>query len=470
MLDDCSSTYFAGFVQDDWRVTPQLTLNLGLRYELDTDVKNISGYGDINPIVQPFLQGDRKRDMRQLRAAARLRLDQPGAARSSVHGGFGIYYDRVTLEIISLERGLDGRALPIEVRAGNVFFLDPRPAACRPSPPPSPTRSPASSCPGAGASGINIIDNSLENPTVQQWNLGTRFKLPGDSVLQLDLVHNRGTHFIIGRPIGTVFNPVVGGPDRVREPGVERRHALRRAAREPREALGPRAAAAALLQPGRGPQLRERRPDPVRRGPDRPERPRARVRPDAQRAAPPARARRARFMLPGRAAALRHLDARLRRADGHPDARRLDARAHAFSATRAAGEFETAAELNAYLTTLNARAGSTACRCRSWATTRASATASTRSTCGCRARFALSAQLSLEAIVECFNVFNVTNILGVSKHQLLGLRERAGARQLRPVRSRLPALVLVRPRADDGRRRLRLGRAARLPARPEAQF
>ena len=36
--------------------------------------------------------------------------------RTSVHGGYGIYFDRVTLEIQSLERGLDGRALPIEVR------------------------------------------------------------------------------------------------------------------------------------------------------------------------------------------------------------------------------------------------------------------------------------------------------------------------------------------------------------------
>ena len=34
-------------------------------------------------------------------------------------------------------------------------------------------------------------------------------------VLKLDLVHNLGTHFIIGRPIGEVYNPVVGGPDRV---------------------------------------------------------------------------------------------------------------------------------------------------------------------------------------------------------------------------------------------------------------
>ena len=83
LLDDCSSTYIAGFVQDDWRVTPQLTLNVGLRYEVDTNVKNISGYGDINPIVQPFLQGDRKRDLNNFGPARRLRLDEPARDRSS---------------------------------------------------------------------------------------------------------------------------------------------------------------------------------------------------------------------------------------------------------------------------------------------------------------------------------------------------------------------------------------------------
>jgi hypothetical protein len=69
--------------------------------------------------------------------------------------------------------------------------------------------------PGAGASGINIIDNSMENPMVQQSNLGVQWEFAYNFVLKADYLHNFGTHFIIGRTIGVVNNPVVGGPDRV---------------------------------------------------------------------------------------------------------------------------------------------------------------------------------------------------------------------------------------------------------------
>ena len=214
VLPDADNDYVAAFVQDDWRVRRDLTLNLGLRYELDTDVKNISRYGEINPLVQPFLQGTRKRDRTNF--GPRIGFNwAPGSARTSVHGGYGIYYDRVTLEIESLERGLDGRALPIEVRAGNVFFLDPATGRFPPIAPSLANPFTGFILTGAGASGINIIDNGLQNPSVQQWNLGVQRALPGDVVLRIDGVHNLGTHFIIGRTIGEVFNPVVGGPDRV---------------------------------------------------------------------------------------------------------------------------------------------------------------------------------------------------------------------------------------------------------------
>ncbi len=40
---DVSSEYHAGFIQDDWRLNSKLTLNLGLRYELESGVKESQG-------------------------------------------------------------------------------------------------------------------------------------------------------------------------------------------------------------------------------------------------------------------------------------------------------------------------------------------------------------------------------------------------------------------------------------------
>ncbi len=221
VLPDANNRYFAAFFQDDWRVTRNLTLNLGLRYELDTDVKNISRVDELNPLILPFLNGTRSRDTNNFapRFGFNYSFDDE---RTSVHGGYGVYYDRVTLEIQTLERGLDGRALPVEVRAGNIFFIPPPclfDPACGQFPPPAPTlANPFTGfvLPGAGAGGINIIDNDLQNPMVQQVNLGVQRQFGRDLVVRADYLHNFGTHFIIGRTIGSVFNPVVGGPDLVK--------------------------------------------------------------------------------------------------------------------------------------------------------------------------------------------------------------------------------------------------------------
>jgi hypothetical protein len=214
VLPDADNHHVALFIQDDWRVRSDLTLNVGLRYEVDSDVKNISRVGQINPLVQPFLQGTRRRDLNNL--GPRLGVNwAPGDGRTSVHGGYGIYYDRVTLQLQSLERGLDGRALPVEVRAGNVFFLDSQTGRFPPFAPSTANPFTGFILPGAGASGINIIDNRLQNPAVQQFNLGVQRELPWNIVLRVDGVHALGTHFIIGRTVGEVVNPVVGGPDRV---------------------------------------------------------------------------------------------------------------------------------------------------------------------------------------------------------------------------------------------------------------
>lgn len=210
---DADNVHIAGFVQDDWSLASRLQLNLGLRYELDTDVNNQSRVGELNPLILPFVRGERSRDSNNF--APRIGFAWNATERGLlVRGGYGIYYDRIVLQIQSLERGLDGRALPIEVRAGNVFYLDPETGLLPPFAPTLANPFTGFILPGAGASGINIIDSGLQNRMVHELHLGLEHPLFGGRV-RADVVHHDGRHFLIGRTLGEVFNPVVGGPDRV---------------------------------------------------------------------------------------------------------------------------------------------------------------------------------------------------------------------------------------------------------------
>jgi carboxypeptidase family protein/TonB-dependent receptor-like protein len=212
-VPDVDNKFFAFYAQDDWKVTPRFTLNVGLRYELDTNTKDLSNFGDIFSIVRPFLRGDRRKDRNNFGPRIGFNWNPYGDGKTSIRGGYGIYYDRVVLEVPLLERLLDGRALPLEVRGGSVLnasgnFVPGTPTLANPFV--------GMLVPGAGAVGINIIDNGLATPYVQQFNLGFQSELRRDLVVSVDVIHSFGSKFIIGRPLDPpVINPVVGGPDSV---------------------------------------------------------------------------------------------------------------------------------------------------------------------------------------------------------------------------------------------------------------
>jgi hypothetical protein len=212
IVPDLDNKFFAWYAQDDWKVTPNFTLNIGLRYELDTNTKNLANFGDIFSLVRPLLRGERGKDGNNFAPRIGFNWNPWGDGKTSIHGGYGIYYDRVVLEVALLERLLDGRTLPLEVRAGSALdssgnFLPGTPTLANPFV--------GALDPAGGGVGINIIDNGLDTPYVQQFNFGFQSELWRDLVVSVDGIHSFGSKFIIGRQIGVVNNPVVRGPDGV---------------------------------------------------------------------------------------------------------------------------------------------------------------------------------------------------------------------------------------------------------------
>lgn len=221
ILPNDDNKHLAFFAQDDWKVRPNFTLNLGLRWEIDTNLNNLSWYGNRNPIVQSFYQGTRGHNYDNW--GPRVGFNYAIQPTFTVHGGYGIYYDRITLEIMSLEKGFDGRALALNVTAGNVttdqegnpVYLNQDGTFVEGAPEVLSNPFGGFIFTGAGAAGIDIINNRLRSPMVQQFDFGFEKEFPTGLLVKADGIHNLGTRFIIGRPVGTVYNPDTEGPDSV---------------------------------------------------------------------------------------------------------------------------------------------------------------------------------------------------------------------------------------------------------------
>ena len=83
----------AAWIQDDWRVTPRLTLNLGLRYDLQPN--SFANFVEVYPIIK----GDRADDMTNVgpRAGFAYSLND----RTVIRGGVGKYFGQVVNNLTS---------------------------------------------------------------------------------------------------------------------------------------------------------------------------------------------------------------------------------------------------------------------------------------------------------------------------------------------------------------------------------
>jgi hypothetical protein len=81
---------YAGWIQDDWKVKPRLTLNLGLRYDVQVGVHSEK------VALQPWLSGDLPYDTNNVgpRVGFALTLDD----RTVMRGGYGVFFTQVSTD------------------------------------------------------------------------------------------------------------------------------------------------------------------------------------------------------------------------------------------------------------------------------------------------------------------------------------------------------------------------------------
>ena len=200
---------FGLFVQDDWKLTPRLTLNVGLRYDnfgtLTEKDNKLSTLVSSSPSLADarIVQVDRlyERDNNNFAPRLGFAWDPTGDGKWAVRGGAGLFYSRIWTNFsgnsrfnppfslavtLSADAGQNPSAVyrlgftgdpafarPLDARGGSTAL---RPAA-------------------------QTIDQNLRAPYTTQWFLGVQRQLPGNWMAEVNYLGSTGRKLLLRQEI-----------------------------------------------------------------------------------------------------------------------------------------------------------------------------------------------------------------------------------------------------------------------------
>ncbi|MCU0226099.1 MAG: carboxypeptidase regulatory-like domain-containing protein [Bryobacterales bacterium] len=208
---------FASYIQDDWKVTPKLTLNLGLRWEFEGAVTDrFDAISNFDPTIRynvggvDFVGGNTfvgrdgnsrgNRDNWYRDFGPRFGFAYQLRPNTVLRGGYGIYYIGTTGNFVRLGQAGFSQNTDMLFSADGGFT--PADTLVNPFPdgiqlPPGPNGGPGVSL-GVGAEG-NLRTQS--RPYSQQWNLNVQQQLPDGWLVELGYAGNRGVHLAANREL-----------------------------------------------------------------------------------------------------------------------------------------------------------------------------------------------------------------------------------------------------------------------------
>ncbi|MFY9561359.1 MAG: TonB-dependent receptor [Terriglobales bacterium] len=202
----------AYFVQDDWKLTPRLTLNLGLRYEWSNPYTerfnrsqfsnfsgdsgiNIAGIGEILGTTEFTSSSRRSAPVDRNNWAPRVGFAYQLASNTVVRGGAGVFYGMNVATNFQFAGTAFRKSAQIKFTKNNfqdqfAHFDDPFPDGLSPA---QGTKYGALANWGFD-NGNDLGTQTARNAEIYQWNLGVQHLFPGGIVLAADYSANRSTH------------------------------------------------------------------------------------------------------------------------------------------------------------------------------------------------------------------------------------------------------------------------------------
>lgn len=213
----------AYYVQDDWKISRRLTLNMGMRYDYQqVPTERHNGVSNFNPTAKNPLNGLQGRlefagvnfgqaaidpDYKNWGPRIGFAFDLFGTGRTVFRGGYGVYYVYTFPFADGFGAlGFRGNSTQYSAPGGNADLA----AFQLQNGFPFPVVAPLGSALGPSAflsQNVSIDERSGRTPYSQQFTLSIQHQLPGHYLLETSYSGNKGTHLRAGNYDYNQLNP-----------------------------------------------------------------------------------------------------------------------------------------------------------------------------------------------------------------------------------------------------------------------